>query len=179
MEYPLLPVTPLKISYTPFSIRSRKRTPQTVYSKGLREKHVEDGDLDAHLHGYCDLPDSWKELKHLDGRPYFFHETLQIVTYDNMRDLDTRNEIENIHQSLQHLCKCVGLTITKEQEFYIGLYPRGYYCIDYDLDQVFWLQNVALSMLAPHYNAKQRSHVSFGEYYWIHKEHLAYLSFAD
>ncbi|KAF8066797.1 hypothetical protein FPV67DRAFT_1208456 [Lyophyllum atratum] len=154
-ETPLPPITPMRASYECIPTRLRR------------------------LHGLGDLPPQWVQFVNLDGRPYFVHHGYKLTTYDDMRDPETRTEIERLQVELCRLWRGKK-GLGNEEEVYIGLQPRGYYVVNNACEGISWAEDVALDVLMPT-SVNDMSHVSFEnvllQNYYRHLESFPHSSY--
>ncbi|TFK37192.1 hypothetical protein BDQ12DRAFT_667139 [Crucibulum laeve] len=109
------------------------------------------------------LYEGWQKLIHPDGKPYFYHKQLRIVTEVNIQDPLLHRSVRDFHSSIissgnnfRHLY--TNMTST---EMYITLQPNGYYIADHHMKQIWWLQSVHLERLFKGDNIRTYSPTTF------------------
>lgn len=115
------------------------------------------------MHDLKDLPTEWQEYVHVDGKPYFRHETWGVVTEACIRDAEIRTKLETFYHQVHaaRIMRKPGLKMSETFELYLTITPEpAYYFVDHATCSLFWLDDVPLDKIGIHSNG---TFISFGK----------------
>lgn len=98
----------------------------------------------------------WEEYIHPEGIPYYFNPEKYIVTDSDMRNDETRQDIEEFYEQVLRAAEAKGYQIPKESHLILEMMPNqagtmivcGYYFVDVPSRCLFWLQEFEADYLA-------------------------------
>ncbi|CAE6516848.1 unnamed protein product [Rhizoctonia solani] len=125
------------------------------------------------------LPEGWQCCQNpAEGRSYFRHSTLRIMTESNITDERISRRVMDWSRAILPLINRstrddydIVLNVSESAEG--GMGRCGYYLVDYDSEAIFWLRDVSTTLMGlPDVRSPTHLKHLLSEQFWVHCEYM-------